>query len=239
MQTHQEIPHQIPGRPEHTRVVNAVLSAVRCNVVRPARPDPIGTELAQLEAMGLHETAARLRSASPPAEPPTLPDGVWLDYEAHPVYGCGRSLQTICVVGADLDEYLVRHARGDHGAHGTGPVGEANARAIAAGEGLVRSRFETYRKGIDDPPKNASGQSVSQRRRNPGEWIEVLTAIAPGRPPFTLVATCVCGVSAELSPPIQRQRPPEDMYSHPVEQPTGPAGSIPGPTRPKRWPSLA
>lgn len=143
--------------------------------------------------MGLNASADMLAKDHQPSARP-LPEGAKFDPGFHTdILGSSRSTRTLEMHPDELRDLLVRHAQGDHGLH----VGLAsNAAAIASGRGLVRSRYEVWRAGIDSPVH--IDHIPMRRRRNQGEWVEFISLLSPDGPPFTIVIASTDNVVGEL-----------------------------------------
>jgi hypothetical protein len=169
---------------------NAILAAIRWVTVIPADPDPVGDQLRQLRGVSMHDIADAMSETlkyTPPT--PTVPASA----KFNPGFGsevqCSATAARLLAI--DQDEaraWLARHAAGDHGVIGPdSAVGIRNAEAIRSGDGMVVSRFDVYRPDTDAPKHNDTVHLEPRRRRNRGEYVDVVSLLTPGRPPRTIL----------------------------------------------------
>lgn len=175
--------------------INSILGAIRMGVVLAKPADQVRDEIDRLRGMGLHATADTL-AKDRQANTRPLPEGAKFDPGFNTdILGSNRSMRTLEMHPDELRDLLVRHAQGDHGLH----AGRAsNAQAIESGRGLVRSRYEVWRAVIDSPKHQDTHIIPAGRRRNQGEWIEFVSLLSPGGPPFTIVIASLDNVVGEL-----------------------------------------
>lgn len=141
-----------PGDPtaEFERIVRC--EGRRFGPLAVAPHDPIRDELARLEGMGLHASAAAIRAANPPAEvDPELAELGDAQWEAHRFGECGFLPDAVIALAR-------RFARGDWGLHGSADdvgtldadmlalpsaYGQAVRNAVAArtGSGVVKGEY--------------------------------------------------------------------------------------------------
>lgn len=191
-----------PGHFEARREFERLAGRFRWGEIpRPATPArSLDAELAKLREAGLHHLAGLVQSSCRAEADPT-PDGFLFD--PGPVSVSVSGSRILGLTGDEAMAYVAVHASGDCGLHGgkwhdleisdehKPSVAIRNQVTLISGAGLIRSRFPVYRPTVDGPGA-ASAPRDTARRRNQGEWIEIVSLIGPGASK-TLVYTSVCG----------------------------------------------
>jgi hypothetical protein len=189
----------------------SILRAMKTAHALPRRLTEPELEAARLRQAGFALAAQQLEQVHPPAPPVMIqPEGSLFAVNEEEVL-VGLQGHRLLVIGEDeIRTFLNRHVMGDGGELGNaatvdwdddkvfcpplaGPRYESEA-AIKTGFGLVRSRYGAYRPSIDGPsdecaidPRHAG--TVHGRKRNVGDWFEVVTLLVPGQPTRTVVFT--------------------------------------------------
>ncbi len=184
------------------------IASARVSCVKPADPeaDELSRELRRLTDAGfklvaamLQETAEAKRKAKPKPPGP---------FEGGDLLAAVEGLRLLAISPEEIDLLLGRHVEGDAGLYGSDwakieptddmvwcpplfDIATQNRIALTAGFGLVRSRYSIYDPGRDLPKAEDQHLAVQPRRRQPGEWIEFVTLLVPGRPNATLLHTPV------------------------------------------------
>jgi hypothetical protein len=180
---------------------HGVLASMHMGVIIPRDPDPVRDELEKLRSMGLSSTASIVAQALgyKDGRKPLTPGYMFDPGFGDDVLVSSLSAKTLELTADEATVLLDRHARGDHGENGSSVGVQPNADqefcpflfdpavqnavAIKAGNGLVKSRYNLHRPGIDSPQPSSSDRVEPRRRRNKDEVALVVTLLIPGQAP--------------------------------------------------------